>query len=144
MSIRRTTTPDGDPAWLVGDYDTVRRLLADPRLGRSHTDPDTASRYSESVIFGRPQPVTPTEAADHTRMRRLLTPWFSARRMELLRPRVAQLVDELFDGMVAHGAPVDLHEAVSFPLPALVICEILGVPTPTGRTSAAGRTRPPT
>ncbi|MHA6784319.1 cytochrome P450 [Pseudonocardia saturnea] len=61
-------------------------------------------------------------------MRRLLAPWFSARRMELLRPRVQQLVDELLEDLAGRGAPVDLHEVVSFPLPALVICGILGVP----------------
>ncbi|MGQ0577022.1 MAG: cytochrome P450 [Pseudonocardia sp.] len=127
-SVRRTTTPAGDPAWLVSDYETVRTLLADPRLGRSHPDPGAASRYSESVIFGRPQPASPTEAAEHARMRRLLAPWFSARRMELLRPRVQELVDGVLDDLAAAGPPADLHENVSFPLPALVICEILGVP----------------
>ncbi len=127
-TAQRTTTPAGDPAWLVSDYDTVKRLLADPRLGRSHADPDTASRYSESMIFGRPFPASPTEAADHSRMRRLLAPWFSARRMELLRPRVQRMTDQLLDDLADGGVPADFHEAVSFPLPSLVICEILGVP----------------
>lgn len=113
---------------MVCDYDTVKRLLADPRLGRAHVDPEHASRYSESVIFGQAQPASPTEAADHERMRRLVGPWFSARRLALLRPRVQQLVDELLDKLAVRGAPADLHEAVSFPLPALVICELLGVP----------------
>jgi cytochrome P450 len=123
-----THTPAGDPAWLVTDYDLVRELLADPRLGRSHPDPEHAPRYSESVLFGRPQPVSPTAAADHARMRRLLTPWFSARRLEALRPRVGELVTGLLDELAATDPPVDFHEAVSFPLPALVICELLGVP----------------
>lgn len=127
-TVRRTSTPAGDPAWLVSDYDLVKQLLADPRLGRSHPCPEQASRYSESVIFGRPQRSAPTEAAEHARMRRLLGPWFSARRMERLRPRVQEIIDGLLDDVVARGAPVDLHEVVSFPLPALVICEILGVP----------------
>lgn len=127
-AVRRTTTPAGDPAWLVSDYATVKRLLADPRLGRSHADPDHASRYSESVIIGRPEPSSPTEAAEHARMRRLLSPWFSARRLALLRPRVQQLVDELLDELAVGAAPANFHEVVSFPLPALVICELLGVP----------------
>jgi cytochrome P450 len=124
----RTRTPAGDPAWLVTDYDLVRRLLADPRLGRDHPDPPAAPRYSESALFGRPQPVSPTAAADHARMRRLLTPWFSARRLDALRPRVRELVGGLLDELATAGPPADLHEAVSFPLPALVICELLGVP----------------
>lgn len=127
-TVHRTRTPAGDPAWLVTDYETVKRLLADPRLGRTHPDPERASRYSESVIFGRPQAATPSDAADHARMRRLLGPWFAARRLERMRPRVQELVDGLLDGLAARPAPADLHEAVSFPLPALVICALLGVP----------------
>jgi cytochrome P450 len=126
--IRRTRTPAGDPAWLVTDYDLVRQLLADRRLGRSHPEPERASRYSESMVFGRAQPASPTEAADHARMRRLLAPWFAARRLEAMRPRVRQLVAALLDDLAAAARPVDFHEAVSFPLPALVICELLGVP----------------
>lgn len=126
--VRRARTPAGDPAWLVTGYDTVKTLLADPRLGRTHADPDRASRYSESVIFGRAQPASPTEDADHARMRRLLTPLFSARRMSLLRPRVQEMVDGVLDELAAAGPPADVHETVSFPLPALVICELLGVP----------------
>jgi pentalenolactone synthase len=113
---------------LVTDFDLVRLLLTDRRLVRSHPDPERASRYSESMIFGRAQPTSPTEAADHARMRRLLSPWFAARRLEVMRPRVQQLVDGLLDDLAGAGRPVDFHEAVSFPLPALVICELLGVP----------------
>ncbi|MFC5993755.1 cytochrome P450 [Pseudonocardia hispaniensis] len=127
-TVRRTTTPAGDPAWYVSNYDTVRSLLADRRLGRTHADPANASHYSKSVIFGRPEPASPTEVADHARMRRLLSPWFSARRLAALRPRVQQLVDGLLDELAAGIRPVDFHEVVSFPLPALVICELLGVP----------------
>jgi cytochrome P450 len=48
--------------------------------------------------------------------------------MQLLRPRVQQLVNGLLDDMAGRGAPAEFHAAVSFPLSALVICEILGVP----------------
>jgi pentalenolactone synthase len=69
-----------------------------------------------------------TERVDHARMRKLLAPSFSARRMEALRPRVEALVDELLDALERGGSPVDFHTVVAFPLPALVICEFLGVP----------------
>jgi pentalenolactone synthase len=48
--------------------------------------------------------------------------------MARLRARVQELLDGLLDDMAGRTPPVDLHEAVSFPLPALVICELLGVP----------------
>src|SRR5260370_27696775 len=122
------TPPAGDPAWFVSEYETIKRRLSDPRLGRSPPEPKQASRYSEPVIFGQPMASSPNEQAEHAAMRKLLSPSFSARRLALLRPRVQALVDGLLDEMAQKSPPVDAHEAISFPLPALVICELLGVP----------------
>ena len=129
LGIRRVRTLAGDPGWLVTRCDDVKALLADQRLGRSHPDPTHAPRVSGSAIFGGPTGDDPAaEDTDRVRMRRLLAPVFSARRMALLRPRIETIVDELLDAVFARTPPVDLHEAVSFPLPALVISELLGVP----------------
>ncbi|HLH71164.1 MAG TPA: cytochrome P450 [Candidatus Dormibacteraeota bacterium] len=127
--LTKVRTLAGDEAWLVVRYAEVKRLLNDDRLGRSHPDPAHAPRISDSILFGGPAENYATEHADHARMRRLLTPFFSARRMEALRPRVEGLVDELLTALARRSPPVDLHEALSFPLPVLVICELLGVPS---------------
>ncbi|MFC6085200.1 cytochrome P450 [Sphaerisporangium aureirubrum] len=126
--ITRVRTQAGDEAWLVTGYEEVRALLADPRLGRSHPAPDTAARVSGSVLLGGPSGDFATERRDHERMRKLLVPAFSARRMQALAGHVQDLVDGLLDEMAAKTPPVDLHAYFSFPLPALVICELLGVP----------------
>jgi cytochrome P450 len=126
--ITRVRTPTGDEAWYVARYSELKQLLGDGRLGRSHPDPEHAPRISDSILFGGPAENYETEDADHARMRALLTPYFSARRLEALRPRVEALVDELLEALAAVTPPVDLHEALSFPLPVLVICELLGVP----------------
>jgi cytochrome P450 len=126
--ISRVKTQAGDEAWLVTGYEDVRRLLADERLGRSHPEPDTAARISNSVILGGPRGDYTTEKAQHERMRKLLAPAFSARRMKSLTDHVQDLVDDLLDRMAMKTPPVDLHEHFSFPLPVLVICELLGVP----------------
>ncbi|MGH8877577.1 MAG: cytochrome P450, partial [Stackebrandtia sp.] len=55
-------------------------------------------------------------------------PFFSAKRMRALAPRVEALVAGLLDDLAAHDRPADLHTAVALPLPVLVICELLGVP----------------
>jgi cytochrome P450 len=128
MTVRKVTTPAGDPAWLITSYQLVKQLLNDPRLGRSHPDPANAPRYTEAVIFGQPIGTPETEQAEHAQMRSLLTRSFSARRMEMLRPRVQELADGLIDGLLRQTPPVDFHAAVSFPLPVLVICQLLGVP----------------
>jgi pentalenolactone synthase len=127
-ALRRVTTRAGDPAWQVTGYDTVKALLADARLGRSHPEPERAARFSESVIFGQAADSPETEQAEHAWMRKLLSPSFSARRMARLGPRVQELADGLFDELDRKTPPADFHETVSFPLPALVICELLGVP----------------
>jgi pentalenolactone synthase len=126
--ITRVRTPVGDEAWLVTRYDEVKALLGDSRLGRSHPDPEHAPHFSDSILFGGPMEPYETEQVDHAQMRALLTPFFSAKRMHALRPRVEELVDQLLDALAAQTPPVDLHEALSFPLPVLVICELLGVP----------------
>ncbi|MEQ3538699.1 cytochrome P450 [Pseudonocardia tropica] len=61
-------------------------------------------------------------------MRKLLAPAFSARRMRRLSGHVADLVARQLDVVEAAGPGADLHELFSFPLPVLVICELLGVP----------------
>jgi pentalenolactone synthase len=106
----------------------VRQLLDDPHLGRSHPDPDRAARTGESALFGGPLGDFETEAADHARMRSLIQPHFTPRRIRALRPRVEALITALLDEVARCGSPADLIEALAVPLPVLVICELLGVP----------------
>lgn len=127
-TVHRIRTRVGDDAWLVTGYDEVRRLLADDRLGRSHPDPDSAARSSESALFGGPLGNYDTEKADHTRMRSLLQPHFTPGRMRAFRGRVEALTTQLLDDLAASGPPADLNAALALPLPILVICELLGVP----------------
>jgi len=68
---------------------------------------------------------------DHERLRAPLRRTFTPRMVESLRPRVESLVEELCDGMavtVAERGSVDLIADFAFPLPAIVIAELLGVP----------------
>ncbi|MFC4012559.1 cytochrome P450 [Nonomuraea purpurea] len=132
-ALTRVTTPAGDPAWLVTSYAEARQIFGDPRFGRSHPEPDKASRVSESALAGGPRVSHADEKREHERMRRLLTPAFSAPRMRRLSERIQELTDRCLDDMrAAHdagpGDPVDLHDLLAFPLPALVICDLLGVP----------------
>ncbi|GAA1123309.1 cytochrome P450 [Kribbella jejuensis] len=124
--VTQVLTSAGDAAWLVTRHETVTALFGDDRLGRSHPDPDRAARVSSSVLLGGPVGEHNTEQTRHRQLRRLLAPAFSARRMNLLRPRVGQLVDHLLDELAGQSA--DWHQAFSVPLPVMVICELLGVP----------------
>ena len=126
--VHRVRTVVGDRAWLVTGYEEVRGLLTDERLGRSHPDPAKAARAGESALFGGPMGNYDTEHADNARLRALLQPHFSPRRMRAVRPRVEELTAGLLDDLAGRGSPADLHQALALPLPVQVICELLGVP----------------
>lgn len=64
----------------------------------------------------------------HTRLRRLLTPEFTMRRLSRLGPRIEAIVTAQLDAMEQAEGPVDLWEAFALPIPSLTICELLGVP----------------
>ncbi|GAA4900715.1 cytochrome P450 [Actinomycetospora succinea] len=127
--ITRVRTPAGDVVWLVTRYEEAKALFADRRLGRSHPKPEEAARVSDAGVMAGPSGDHEHEDADHSSMRRLLTPAFSAKRMRRLHDRVAELAEGLVDGLSPdeHGV-VDLHAGFSVPLPIFVICELLGVP----------------
>jgi cytochrome P450 len=123
--VARVRTLTGDPAWLATGYHELKQLLKEPTLGRSHPDPENAARVSEAAVLGSPDGDFENEARQHRRMRQVLAPGFSAKRMLLLRERVGARIDAMLDGL---EPPVDLHDVLSMPLPVTVICELLGAP----------------
>lgn len=120
----------GEDAWLVTRYDEVRELLADRRLGLSDPKPKRAAKSTArgtmmALMAGDDYD---TEATEHPQMRELLVPRFSTRRMRLMKTRIEHHVDDLLDQVAAGTPPVDLHRALAFPLPTMVVCDLLGVP----------------
>ena len=68
---------------------------------------------------------------EHTRLRKLVSRAFTVKRVAALRPRVEEITAALLDDVAAAGAggaPVDLVEALAYPVPIAVICELVGVP----------------
>src|SRR6267143_5820622 len=64
---------------------------------------------------------------DHTRLRGLVVKAFTARRVEDMRPRIQQVVDETLDRIEPQGR-MDLIEDFAFRLPVTIICDMLGIP----------------
>ena len=124
--LTRVLTRAGDPAWLASGYDLVKELAMNPALGRSHPEPERAARNHNAALLGGPNGDFATEREQHQRMRRVLTPAFSAKRMRALEDAIGDRVDGILDSL--GDPPVDLHAALSAPLPVLVICELLGAP----------------
>ncbi|OXM61993.1 MULTISPECIES: cytochrome P450 [Amycolatopsis] len=125
----RMEYPDGHRGWLVTGHAQARTVLGDSRF---------TSRY-ELMHFplpGIPADVPPApvgdltgiDAPEHTRYRKLLAGKFTVRRMRQLTERVEEVAAEHLDAMAQHGPSVDLVQAYAHPVPAVMICELLGVP----------------
>lgn len=130
--------PGGIPAWAPTRYDTLRSLILDPRVSkdpRKHWArwPEVGANPSWGWILGWVGVVNmlSTYGPDHTRLRKLVAPSFTARRTEAMRTQVEAITAELLDTLAeaaAGGAPVDLREGYAHPLPMRMICQLFGVP----------------
>ncbi|MGW5372131.1 cytochrome P450 family protein [Streptomyces sp. NPDC004009] len=121
--VRFAGADSGRLVWLVVGYEEARAALADPRLAK-----DTArigSPMLDEEKIGKYLLVA--DPPQHTRLRSLVTRAFTMRRVEALRPRIQRITDDLLDEMLPRGR-ADLIEALAYPLPLTVICELLGVP----------------
>ncbi|WP_328859478.1 cytochrome P450 [Streptomyces sp. NBC_00306] len=128
--LRPMRYPDGHIGWLATGHSAVRALAADPRFSSRYElmhYPFPGAGVSELP----PAPVgdlTGIDPPEHTRYRRLLAGRFTVRRMRELTARVEEITTDHLDAMERHGGPVDLVRAYAHPVPALMICELLGVP----------------
>ncbi|MDT0456345.1 cytochrome P450 [Streptomyces sp. DSM 41527] len=124
--VHRVRLPEGTVVWLVVGYEEVRAALSDPRLSKDWRHAPSAQSL-QPVSIG--VSMLRSDAPQHTRIRGLVARAFTARRVASLAPRVQETTDELLAAMLARPeGRGDLVEALSFPLPVTVICELLGVP----------------
>jgi cytochrome P450 len=110
---------------LVTGYEATRTVLAD------------TTSYSNDIrhLFGSGGAASAedigglgfTDAPQHTRLRRILTPEFTMRRLQRLQPRIEEVVEERLTAFQAVGRPADLVREVAVPVPFSTICELLGL-----------------
>ncbi|WP_410605952.1 cytochrome P450 [Amycolatopsis sp. lyj-90] len=129
--LARLTFPDGHQGWLATGHATIREIIADPRFSARQELLHSPLPGPAAMVV--PPPAAPgmfikMDGAEHARYRRLLTGKFTVRRMRLLTERVEQVTAEHLDAMERQGSPADLVTAFAQPIPALMICELLGVP----------------
>ncbi|MFJ8310439.1 MULTISPECIES: cytochrome P450 [unclassified Streptomyces] len=123
--ISRYTHPGGKPGWLITGYDLVRSVLADSRF--------SSRKELLNVVDFEIPPAPPGEFLlmddpEHRRYRKPLMGKFTVRRMRLLTERVEQITAECLEAMEKAGPSADLVTAFAKPIPAIIICELLGVP----------------
>jgi cytochrome P450 len=138
-----TNTPFG--VWLASGHDVVTTAFRHPHLGSNEGEADVAllegkllNRLLSRLGSGGDRQGGPfvelfrevmlfRDPPDHTRLRSLVSKAFTPRTAEALTGRVAEIVDELL-AAVADRRQMDLMADLAYPLPARVICELIGVP----------------
>ena len=120
--------------WMVLRYETVDRVLRSssfrtPRGYRDANDPAGPSRFdpkTELALHRRHWVIFQSGDA-HTRLRKLIMKVFTPRAVRALTPRVEKLVEELITPALERGS-MEVIADLAYPLPATVICELLGIP----------------
>jgi cytochrome P450 len=112
--------------WVLTRYEDVVASLRDPRFVKEPIAAYVAARLG-SPTPGAGLAMLDRDPPDHTRLRGLVSKAFTPRVVEVLRPRIQQMVDGLLDAVESKGS-MDLVEDFAYPIPVVVICEMLGVP----------------
>ncbi|MEU3405036.1 cytochrome P450 [Streptomyces sp. NPDC006670] len=120
--VRFVREETGFSYWLVSGYEEAREAFAAPGLSN---DPRRLGHTAADAAYS---PMANNDPPDHTRLRRLVSHGFTRRRVAALLPTAERVVGELLD-VVAPTGRADVIADLAFPLPVLVICELLGVPT---------------
>jgi cytochrome P450 len=118
----------GLEVWLVAGDAEAREVLSDTTSYSTDIRPYMGKSGSADGDIGG---LGFTDPPDHTRLRRLLTPEFTMRRLERLRPGIEAIVNRQLDEIEATAVvegTVDLVPTFGFPIPFLVICDLLGLP----------------
>jgi cytochrome P450 len=123
--IARLKLPLGVSVWLVSGYPEAKAVL-----GRAHGFSNDFTNLMGNMGASAEQNPGGLGFADppvHTRLRKVLTPEFTMRRLSRLTPRIDAIVAAQLDAMAQVDGPVDLWQSFALPIPSLTICELLGV-----------------
>jgi len=120
-------------SWVLTRYDDIDKVLTDNRFSADRQRARTrfAQMMEEQQAQYGPmssaQTMLTSDPPDHTRLRRLVSKAFTPRAVENLRPRIQQIVEYLL-GEAGKKGEFDIVQELAYPLPVIVIAEMLGVP----------------
>jgi cytochrome P450 len=120
--------------WMLTSFDDCLAVLRDhTRFSSERTRADNVflkamEDYRRgSGPLGRTLTMLSSDPPAHTRMRNLVNKAFTPRSVELIRPRIQEIADELLDNLPDPNA-IDVVKDLAIPLPIIVIAEVLGIP----------------
>jgi len=118
-------------SYLASRHAEASLVLRDKRFGKDFVE-RTVRRYGpkimeEPIFRSMSHWMLQQDPPDHTRLRGLVVKAFTARRVEDMRPRIQQVVDQTIDAVIDSGH-MDLIEDFAFRLPVTIICDMLGIP----------------
>ncbi|PRZ42411.1 cytochrome P450 [Antricoccus suffuscus] len=118
----------GVKVWLVTRYDDVKAFLGDHARFSNDFSKVTEAGELQMLLQQDPGGLGMIDPPDHSRLRKILTPEFTMRRLRRLVPKIDAIVAAQLDEVEKAGQGADLVEHYAMPIPALVICDLLGVP----------------
>ncbi len=113
---------EGRTAWLATGYDAVRQVLSSDKFSSRLIYGGTAAGFTWPGFFIHYDP------PEHTRLRRMVTPAFAARRMQGFRPQVEKIVEASLDAIESTGGPVDFVPHFGWFVATTATCDFLGIP----------------
>lgn len=125
-AMRLTSPVRRDPTsgvWMAFGYDSVQRILSDFRAFSS----ERGRPRGENAQTALSSSIISTDPPRHRQLRSLVEQAFTPRQVRALEPRIAELVDELLSKVERSGG-MDFVQDFAYPLPVIVIAEILGIP----------------
>ena len=121
--------------WVLSRYADIDSLYTDDRFSRAQGLMRGFERLSESerqivepVYHSFSKTVFYADPPYHTHLRGLMNHAFTPRRVERLRPYIQRIVDELLNSAQSNGVTIDVIRDLAYPLPVMVIAELLGLP----------------
>jgi cytochrome P450 len=125
--ITRVQLYDGREAWMFTRYEDIRTILSHPAVSAETLNPDFPFLTPGDKISKRAQSFQRWDDPRHATRRRMLMPYFTIKRIEAMRPRIRQMINDIFARMIEAGPPLNLVEHLALALPSSVACELLGV-----------------
>ncbi|WP_101258520.1 cytochrome P450 [Streptomyces barkulensis] len=126
--VKQVPLTTGLKVWAVTGHENMRQLLTDPRTSASRKEANFPFYFDAPPEFRTETSFIGYDPPEHTKVRRKAAVTFTNRRVQMLRPQIEKIVDEAIDAMIEQGPGVDMHHALSLPVPMTVICLLLGIP----------------